>query len=93
MKTKTVSSKRSLSKFEIHTFSLIQLLLEADLIDPVVEATARKSLKYLRKKGHLLPSFDVEDPDCILCLYTTLQCAADLSPLVQESDAQGRIVH
>jgi hypothetical protein len=62
-----------------HLFDRITVLLTADLGDPQIESSARKLLARLRKRGYALPDFDLEDNECVSCLYLTLECAADLT--------------
>jgi hypothetical protein len=52
-----------------------QLLLESDLCDPAVERAARENLKALRAKGVRFANLDLEDPDCLPCLFETLMSA------------------
>jgi hypothetical protein len=60
-------------------FDEIFLLLDADLTNPGVEESARATLEKLRKEGHSFSSFDVDEPDCLSCLYLALECAAELA--------------
>jgi hypothetical protein len=53
-------------------------LLESDLCNPQVEEQARVLLLSLRERGYPLPTFDLEDDYCLICLQLTLECAADL---------------
>lgn len=57
---------------------MVHLLLDADLSNPPVEATARKVLATLRKSGHQFFPGDIEDPECLVCLFEALMSAAGL---------------
>jgi hypothetical protein len=59
-------------------FSQICTLVDADLSNPQTERNARKVLNQLRKKGYPIPTFDLDESDCISCLQLVLQSAADL---------------
>lgn len=59
---------------------MTQILCDCNLMDPQVETTARFVLNALRKKGYFSESSDLEDPDCLSCLYLALTSASQIIP-------------
>ena len=64
-------------------FLRIELLLNADLENPEIEAGARQTLALFRRHGFSLENSDLADPDCLACLYLTLLSAAELGSALQ----------
>jgi len=58
-------------------FLRLYIMLEADLRNPDVEKAARMLLALLRKRGFSFANHDLDCPDCLACLYLTLQSAAE----------------
>jgi hypothetical protein len=54
-------------------------LLESDLRDPKLESKARATLRSLRKRRYKIVRLDLENPDCLICLYTALECVQHLA--------------
>jgi hypothetical protein len=69
-----------MSQYDSHLIYRASLLLECDLLDPFIEATARITLNGLRETGHFLDQWDLDCPDCLSCLDMVLAQAARLTP-------------
>jgi hypothetical protein len=54
----------------------LQLILSEDLVDPLVERDARRTLAAARKWGFKFSDHDLTDPDCLSCLDLSLMDAA-----------------
>ena len=48
-------------------------LMEADLTRPLLELSARAILAKVRKRGYSIVSCDLDNPECLTCLYTALE--------------------
>jgi hypothetical protein len=79
MKTNSEKPLRFPLKRDEYLFTRTLVLLSADLNNPQIEDTARRVLSTLRKKRYAFESFDLEDPECLSCLYLALESAADLA--------------
>lgn len=79
MKQKSNEPKQtSLTRYRSNEslFAQIALLLNADLENPTIEMTARALLIALRERSFEISNDDLEDPECLTCLFMTLLNAA-----------------
>lgn len=83
MKTKSKDLLEFSQASDEQLLARIDIILESDLEDPRIESTARAILAVLRKRGHDLPSPDLDDCECLLCLHMALMCAAGYGGAVE----------
>lgn len=60
-------------------FTKVFDLLESDLTDRRLELSARATLVRVRKRGYDIVKCDLDYPECLLCLYTALECVQHLA--------------
>jgi hypothetical protein len=75
-KSKGISDYKTRTRIEVLLHE-VDYFLQADLEDPRVERGARELLTVLRIKGADVDDPDLDDPDCLSCLFQALLSAAD----------------
>lgn len=84
-------------EFATQLFMEIESMMDRDLSYPQAEREARALLARIRRAGYRPIPMDLEDPDCLMCLFTALQSAGDeltgRAPTVQSVEFGDNLLH
>ena len=78
MKKRIKKNKTFLSQTDRQLFQDVEVMLEVDLVIPMFEAAARKTLSALRQRGYKFGDADLHDDGCLACLHLSLFSASQL---------------